>query len=325
VEDAKSWVTVPATVVSSKVKSHTRDDSTTYRPDIPYRYEVGGEEYLGDQYSFMGGSSSGFERKAAIVRQYPKGGSFTLFVNPANPAESVIQRESSPELLVGLVPLLFICVGAGIMIAGFRAKKAKLDSAQAQEHVVELKGPSPFRGVLVSLFFVAVWSGFTFMIFKFEVSVFLRIVFGGVELAILGGVVYSCLALFNPRPKVEITPGNIHPGTSIALRWRLSGRVDRIGKLSISLQCLRITTESSGHGKNRTTRIVKTPIFENELLTTDRQNEIAQGTLQFCIPEEKSSSIPGNNGGIRWQLVFRGDIARWPDLKQELPFIVYPT
>ena len=55
-------------VVSSKVKSHDSDDGTTYSPYIAYRYEVSGEEFFGDQLSFMGGSSSGYAGKAEIVR-----------------------------------------------------------------------------------------------------------------------------------------------------------------------------------------------------------------------------------------------------------------
>ncbi len=320
---AKTWTAVPATVVSSKVKSHSDDDGTTYSPYIAYRYEVAGEEYLGDQYTFMGGSSSGRESKAAIVRQYPKGHTFNIYVNPDDPTESVIKRDASRSLLFGLVPLVFVFVGIAIIIAGFRAKKAKLDPAQSHEHVVRLEGNSPINKAIGITLFTILWTGVTLFLFK-SPSLILPIIFGFFDLIIIGAAIHSILSIFNPRPTVEITPGNIRPGTSVALRWRLSGRADRIGRLTLSLQCLRVTTETSGHGKNRSTRIVKTPIFEDELLITDRQNEIVQGILQFRIPEEKPFSLPGNDGGIQWQLLFHGDIPRWPDLKQELPFIVYP-
>jgi len=163
----------------------------------------------------------------------------------------------------------------------------------------------------------------TFFLLSNDASI-LAIIFGIFDLIIIGAAIHSILAIFNPRPTVEISPGAIRPGTSVALRWRINGRTDRIGKLTLSLQCLRITTETSGSGKNRSTRIVKTPLFEDELLSTDKQNEIVQGTLKFRIPEEKPFSLPGNDSGIQWQLLFHGDIPRWPDLKQELPFIVYP-
>ena len=321
---AKSWNTVQATVVSSKVKSHTSDDSTTYSPYIAYRYEVGGEEYLGDQYTFMGGSSSGRGSKAEIVHQYPKGHTFNIYVNPDNPTESVIKRDASKSLLFGLIPLIFICVGVGIIIAGLRAKKAKLDPGQARERVVMLKGSTPIGKAIGITLFALIWNSVVYFIIKSDAPLLFAGIFGLVGIIMIAATIHAILAIFNPRPMVEITPGDIRPGTSVALRWRLNGRIDRIGKLTLSLQCLRVTTETSGHGKNRSTRTIKTPVFNDELLATDRQNEIAQGTLQFRIPEEKPCSIPGNDSGIQWQLVFHGDILRWPDLKQELPFIVYP-
>ena len=324
-KDAQTWHSLPATVVSSKVKSHTSDDSTTYSPYIAYRYEVNGEEYLGDRYSFMGGSSSGYEGKAAIVRQYPKGRTFNVYVNPADPAESVINRDASRSLFVGLIPLLFFAVGVIIIIAGFRARKAKLDPAQAREHVVALKGSSPSRKAVGLTLFAAVWNGIVFFIFKSDAPIIFHIIFGGAGIIMIGASIHAILAIFNPRPNVEITPGDIRPGTSVAMRWRTMGRADRIGKLVITLQCLRITTETRRSGGKSQTTTVKTPILTQELLQTGSPNEIAQGTLQFQIPEEQSASRPGNHGGIRWQLIFHGDILRWPDLKQELPFTVYPA
>ena len=322
--DAKMWNAMSATVVSSKVKSHSDDDGTTYSPYIAYRYEVAGEEYLGDQYTFMGGSSSGRDSKAEIVRQYPKGHTFNIYVNPNDPTESVIKRDASKSLLFGLIPLIFVFVGIAIIIAGFRAKKAKLDPAQSHEHIVTLEGSSPIKKAVGLSLFTAIWNTIVYFIAVSDAPLLMAIIFGFFGVIMLGAAIHAILAIFNPRPTVEITPGAIRPGTSVALRWRINGRADRIGKLTLSLQCLRVTTETSGSGKNRSTRTVKTPIFEDELLTTDRQNEIAQGTLQFRIPEEKPYSLPGNDGGIQWQLVFHGDIRRWPDLKQELPFTVYP-
>lgn len=323
-KDAKTWNSVPATVISSKVKSHDSDDGTTYSVYIAYRYEVGGEEYLGDKYTFMGGSSSGREGKTEIVRQYPEGHRFSVYVDPANLSESVINREFTSMMLLGLIPLVISFVGIGIMVAGFRAGKAKLDTKQAQEQIVSLKGTSPAGKAVGLILFTFIWNGVVFLIFKSDAPIIFHIVFGFFGIIMILASIHAILSNFNPRPVVEITPGNIRPGASVAMRWRTGGRSDRIGKLTITLQCLRITTETHRSGGKTRTTMIKTPVFDEELLATDSQNEIAQGTLQFQIPEEMSSSIPGNDGGILWQLVFHGDIHRWPDLKQELPFIVYP-
>lgn len=323
---AKTWNEVPATVVSSKVKSHDSDDGTTYSPYIAYRYVVDGSEYFGDQYTFMGGSSSGYDGKAEIIRRYPRNMEFTVFVNPDNPSESVINREASWTLLFGLIPLVFAAAGIAIIIAGFRAKggSTPLDQKQAGEHVVALKGKSPKAKAVGLTLFAGIWGGAIFLILKSDAPILFPIVFGLFGIAIAAGAVHAVLATFNPRPVAEITPGRIHPGTQVALRWRIGGRTERISTLTVSLQCLKVTTETRRSGSETRTSVIKTPIHDEELLQSSQQHGIAQQAVTFTIPADRPASRPGNCNGIQWQLVFHGDIARWPDMKEELPFLVYP-
>jgi hypothetical protein len=109
------------------------------------------------------------------------------------------------------------------------------------------------------------------------------------------------------------------------MRWRTAGRTDRIRALSISLSCIQVTTETRRSGGRSETSTVRTPLHEEQILSTENQAEIAQGTLQFTIPAELPSSRPGDYNGIQWKLTFRGDIPHWPDMESELFFIVYPT
>jgi len=323
-EAAKTWNPVPATVLSSEVKSHSNSDGTTYSPHISYKYEINKQEYRGDQYSFMSGSSSGYDGKAAIVRQYPKGHQFTVFVNPANPSESVINRNKSPMLLFGLIPVIFFIVGIGIIIAAIRNKKATLDPAQARTQVVRLKGKSPIGKAVGIVILSTVWNTVVYFIIQSDAPAFFALIFGLFGLAMIAGSIHAILNLFNPRPTVEITPGDIRPGTNVAMRWRLSGRIDRIVSLNITLQCVEVTTETRRSGSKTTTSVIKTPIHTLELLASTSANEIAQGTLQFIIQNEQPPSRPGNTNGIQWQLLFHGDIPRWPDVKEEFHLIVYP-
>ena len=70
---ARSWHSVPATVVSSRVRSHSGDDGTTYSVDVLYRYSVNGREYRSNRYGFMRGSSSGYDAKRKVVDRLPPG------------------------------------------------------------------------------------------------------------------------------------------------------------------------------------------------------------------------------------------------------------
>jgi hypothetical protein len=87
------------------------DDGTTYSVDILYRYEVNGREYRSNRYSFMGGSSSGYDGKAEVVRQYPPGQRATCYVNPGNPTDAVLVRGFTPLMWFGLLPLAFLLAG----------------------------------------------------------------------------------------------------------------------------------------------------------------------------------------------------------------------
>lgn len=322
---AKTWSAIPATVISSKVKSHDSDDGTTYSVYIAYRYRIGDKEYLGDRYTFMSGSSSGYEKKAEVVRHYPKGQTFDVYVNPVNPAESVVKRGISGESFLGLLPLVFVIIGATVMIAGFRVKKTVLDTRQMRERSVVLKSGSPVGRAVGVTSFAIVWNGVVFAIFKSDAPVIFHIVFGFFGICMIAASVYTILSVFSPRVTAEITPGNVRPGTDVSLRWFINGRVDRIAKLSVALQCLQIMVETRQSGGENSTRTVKIPQYEKELLQTGNQREITRGTVQFQIPENVLPSRPADEQGeIRWQVVFRGDISFRPNLKQEFVFIVFP-
>lgn len=322
--DAQNWISVPAIVVSSKVKSSTDDDGTTYSVYIAYQFEIEGKEYYGDRYNLMSVSSSGYQSKADIVSQYPEGREFNVYVDPDNPEESVINRDVSLSLLFCLFPLPFIIMGLLVLIFGLRNKTPKLDEAQAREHIVHLQARSPRNKAIGVSAFTALWLGIVYFLTTTEAPLLFPIVFGFFGLILLGASIHSVLAVFNPLPVVEITPGDIHPGTNVAMRWRIDGRVDRIRTMSIKLKCLKITTETHRSGGKTSTSIVKTPLHETDLLQTDNQLEIAQGTLQCTIPVDRPPSRPGKKNGIEWQILFHGDITRWPDMKSELPFTVYP-
>ncbi len=325
-QDAQTWNAIRAVVVSSKVKSHRSDDSTTYSPYIAYRYVVDGTEYFGDQYTFTGGSSSGYAAKAEIVRRYPRSTEFTVFVNPDNPAESVILREPSWNLLFGLIPLVFAAAGIAVIIAGFRTqgRRAQLSQEQAGQSAAALKGKSPVVKAVGLTLFTAVWGGVIFLILKSDAPLLFPVLFGLFGIGLAAGAVYAILAVFNPRPAAEIRPGRIHPGTQAALRWRIGGSTERIRELRVVLQCLKVTTETRRSGGKSSTSVVKTPLFEQELLHSTLQHEIAQHAMPFTIPADQPASRHGSRDGIEWQLAFHGVIDRWPDLNEELPFLVYP-
>ncbi len=52
--------------------------------------------------------------------RYPAGTDLTAWVDPADPAHSVLEREFRPRYLLGLLPLLFLFAGAALMRFGWK-------------------------------------------------------------------------------------------------------------------------------------------------------------------------------------------------------------
>ena len=131
---ARSWRAVPATVESSAVRTHRGDESTTYSVDILYRYTIDGRTYKSNRYSFMGGSSSGYDRKREIVSRLRPGTPVTVYVNPADPTDAVLVRGFTWEMLFLGIPLLFVAIGVG-------------GGVYAARRTMRLRREDPFAGV----------------------------------------------------------------------------------------------------------------------------------------------------------------------------------
>jgi hypothetical protein len=107
---------MPCVIESSEVRCvrsrSTRGGSPeTCAIEVLFRYEFAGHEYRSNRYQLMGGSSSGRERKAAVVGSLPPGTVTTCFVNPEDPASAVINRGITLDFRWGLLPVSIMAIG----------------------------------------------------------------------------------------------------------------------------------------------------------------------------------------------------------------------
>lgn len=115
---ARSWQPVPCEVVSSNVRTHferrsdSSSDGRTYSINVLYDYEIEGQIYQGNRYHFIGDRSSNRATKAEIVAGLPAGSVATCHVNPEDPFDVVINRSFTTAYLAGLIPLIFVLIGA---------------------------------------------------------------------------------------------------------------------------------------------------------------------------------------------------------------------
>lgn len=121
----RSWPEIPCVVLSSEVRRHTTTGrgGLTFNVDILYEYEVGGRTYRSNRYQFLGGSSTGYDSKAAVVAQNPPGRRRTCFVNPADPNDAVLTRSFGAEHWFLLIPLVFAVAGIAGIVFMLRSRR----------------------------------------------------------------------------------------------------------------------------------------------------------------------------------------------------------
>jgi hypothetical protein len=357
---ARGWTPTPCTILSSEVRSHRGSKSTTYSADIHYAYEVDGRPFHSDRAKFMGGSSSGRGGKMEFVRRYPGGAKATCYVNPRDPSDAVLERGFTSDMWVGLVPALCMLIGAGGIIATLRKGRTQSSERSAIEPVSirqivggsqspfasesmfeEVPGTRVLRSsqsrvvtVIVIAVFAAVWNGVVFFGFIQGTGFFRRghasffdwfttlfmLPFIAVGLAVIGVLVYQVLALFNPKVEASIQPGSPRLGGSLDLSWRLMGRTQILRNLKVFLE----GREEATYRRGTSTYTDRKPFLKLELAATSNPTDMAAGQARITLPLDTVPSFKSDNNKIVWAVKVEGDIARWPDLKEEFEIPVLP-
>lgn len=117
---ARSWEPVTAQLLTHKLQTKRSSDSTTYKATARYRYNYQGVSYISDKVSFSKGSDNIGSyhqdinnRLSSIERS---GDPLTVWVNPNNPSEAIIDRSFRWSVL--LFGSLFLCLFGGFGIGG---------------------------------------------------------------------------------------------------------------------------------------------------------------------------------------------------------------
>lgn len=337
--DTQDWVEAPATVIWSRVQSHAGDDGTTYSVDIFYRYQYQGQRYRSNRMRLAsGGSSSGYDGKKEIVDRYPKGHQFTCYLNPKRPWEAVVERRMSVLITILAIGLpLVLCSIGGLwlrwLLAGARAPRGgagvritgnPVQRASSSEELVFRVGRSRLLWLGGSLLIALFWNGIiTFLLVdvirgwsKGDLDWFLTlfsIPFILVGLGLMVHFFYRILILFNPRPEVRLAADDLVLGHEVTLAWKLAGASSRVSKWSLHL----VSSESATFTRGTETVTESKVIYEGVIVETEDPREIAQGRATFRIPPDLIPSWKSKHNEISWKIVQRGEIARWPDIRED--------
>ena len=336
---AKSWTAVPCTIESATVESHRGSKGGyTYSIKVRYHYELDGRKFIGERYNFSSGSSSGHDWREEAVQQLRADPTPVCFVNPADPNDSVLHLGLGNEAWIGLIPLVFVLVGAGIFLGApkMAAKKSgatALPRPTPQQQITslahggyELKpAVSPKMACVgmgcLSLF----WNGIVWVILiQSNMPVFARIflsIFALIGLAMFGGFGYYLLALFNPKPTLIASEHSVALGQSFQLKWRFSGNTSRIDNLEIILTA----KESATYRRGTNTTTDHNFFLLNKVFETRDRTSIPTGEITVTIPSDSMHSFDSGNNKIIWTVQLNGSIAKWPDVKMEFPITVLPN
>lgn len=90
---SRNWPSVQGEILTSRVDDHTLEN---LRPEIVYGYTAQGQTFKGTRVGYSGYSVS----RAAleqIVARYPVSSQVTVYYNPQNPSQAVLENQPSQD------------------------------------------------------------------------------------------------------------------------------------------------------------------------------------------------------------------------------------
>ncbi len=112
------WVESEAEVQVSQVADGGLDQRglPKYRHELLYLYSFKGENYEGIQARRLPTESSELKKVKKYVDRYPADSIRPVWINPENPAQSVLKKDSKASLYSIWFPFLFVIGGLGMIV-----------------------------------------------------------------------------------------------------------------------------------------------------------------------------------------------------------------
>ncbi len=108
---SRGWAETSGRVIQSSVNSFTNRGTTTYRPLVVYSYSVDGVRFTCTRIAFRSMASGNRSAAARVAADYPVGRTVTLFYDPQQPDQSVLERGINPWFPIvagGLLSMLAV-------------------------------------------------------------------------------------------------------------------------------------------------------------------------------------------------------------------------
>jgi hypothetical protein len=138
-----------------------------------------------------------------------------------------------------------------------------------------------------------------------------------VGIGMAGATVYQFIAIFGPKVELTVSQAAVPLGGTININWKLSGR-QNVTNLKIFLE----GREEATYRRGTDTYTDKNTFCVLDV--SDAMSSVTQGNASVPIPANTMHSFEARNNKITWQLVVKGEIPVWPDIKEEYPLSVTP-
>jgi hypothetical protein len=133
--ETRAWAETPCEITESRMDEYRISDlaEPVARVFLKYDYSFNGKGYTGTRYqrvTFAGGEDPAvskrtphFDDAAKLVAKYPVGLKTVCWVNPAAPADAVLEHHTKAAIYTLWWPMIFAVGGAGIVWSALRQKK----------------------------------------------------------------------------------------------------------------------------------------------------------------------------------------------------------
>ncbi|MEM8737841.1 MAG: DUF3592 domain-containing protein [Planctomycetota bacterium] len=218
--------------------------------------------------------------------------------------------------------------------------KRELERGQAPDRIASRHGdgddgvaePETSRwGKVGTMLLVAVfWNGIIgvlgYQVFAggvpWFVGVFL-IPFAVVGLVLCGAVVRAVMAVGNPTVRMRFDRRVVGAGETLELDWQIDGRAERIQRLRLWIEAIERASYTRG-----TDTVTDEHTIYHEILHDEASDPLdpmpREGSSRWEIPADTMHSFDAEHNEIVWRLMVEGEIAKWPDVKDEYALAVVP-
>jgi hypothetical protein len=356
IDVATRWVQHTCIVVDERLVEEKGEDAS-YRAELEVAYQVGGAWYRSWASSATRASSSSRGDNQAELDAHHVGASYPCWYDPADPAQVVVFRGlGSSSLGGGLFALLVLSVfvGMGAHSAYWRWRYRGLSDEQiahlasatqpasevlptvpAPQHTPGKRGAYRLTaahdlggGFVVLVLFSLFWTIPSSAVIRNALENAIQWWTAVVLLPHAAMLVFICrrvLVFIGVRPTdVEVSRHPVEVGERFTLHFTQHGPL-RTNSIDVRLVCEEEVQYRVGTDTRTETRVVYEQQLVSELGLHITLQRPLQAAFELTIPERAMHSFEMPCNTVRWRVVTRGDVPRFPDFERSAPLVVVPA